>query len=50
MTELISMLEMMVGVPKNDVETTIIYAIACIIVIIVVKGVASLFYTIKKAF
>ena len=50
MTKLMEMLELMVGAPANDIEQILLYAIACIIVVIVVKGVASLFYTIKKAF
>lgn len=50
MTDLMTMLVMMVGIPQNDVGTTMLYVIASIVVIIVVKGVASLFYTVKKAF
>lgn len=50
MADLMLMLEMMIGTPSNDIEATFLYGIAAIIVIIVVKGVASLFYMIKKAF
>jgi hypothetical protein len=50
MADLMVMLEMMIGTPSNDIEAVFLYAIAAIIVIIVVKGVASLFYIVKKAF
>ena len=50
MTDLMQMLTLMIGEPTNDIETVILYVIGGIVVVIVVKGVAYLFYTVSKAF